>query len=106
MDSDTYIIPSKEDGTIVLGGCRHFGSYDEQVNKRNTDEILERCIDLLPSLKELLKTDYKIWVGLRPYRNKIRVESEIINNTIVGCHQQLIVFRFIIKIMSNFFQYF
>jgi len=82
-DSDTYIIPSISDGTVVLGGCRHFGSYNEQVNKRNTEEILENCIRLLPSLKEALKTDYKIWVGLRPYRNKIRVETEHIRDTVI-----------------------
>ncbi|XP_060869851.1 D-aspartate oxidase [Metopolophium dirhodum] len=82
-DSDTYIIPSISDGTVVLGGCRHFGSHNEQENERNTEEILENCISLLPSLQEALKTDYKVWVGLRPYRNKIRVETEYINDTVI-----------------------
>ncbi|XP_015379916.1 PREDICTED: D-aspartate oxidase [Diuraphis noxia] len=86
LDSDTYIIPSISDGTVVLGGCRHFGSHNEQVNERNTEEILENCIRLLPSLKEALKTDYKVWVGLRPYRNKIRVETEHIKNDTVIVH--------------------
>jgi len=54
------------------------------VNERNTEEILEKCINLLPSLKEALKTNYKVWVGLRPYRNKIRVETEQINNSVVS----------------------
>lgn len=84
FDSDTYIIPSKDHGTVVLGGCRHFGSHNDQVNKRNTEEILENCINLVPSLKEALKTDYEVWVGLRPYRNKIRVEIEKINQTVVS----------------------
>ncbi|XP_025420564.1 D-aspartate oxidase [Sipha flava] len=82
-DSDTYIIPSKDDGTVVLGGCRHFGSYEESVNERNTEEILEKCVNLIPSLKNALKMDYEIWVGLRPYRNKIRIEMEQINNTVI-----------------------
>jgi len=54
------------------------------VNERNTEEIIEKCTALLPSLKEALKTDYKVWVGLRPYRNKIRVEIEHINGTVVS----------------------
>lgn len=86
MDGDTYIIPSKDDGTVVLGGCRHFGSHNDQVNKRNTEEIIENCTNLVPSLKEALKTDYKVWVGLRPYRNKIRVEVEQINGIVVSYH--------------------
>lgn len=68
----------------MLGGCRHFGSHDDQENPRNTEEILEKCTKLIPSLKEALKTDYKVWVGLRPYRNKIRVEAEHVNDTLVS----------------------
>lgn len=82
-DSDTYIIPSKDNGTVVLGGCRHFGSHDEQANPRNTEEILERCTKLIPSLREALNTSYEVWVGLRPYRNKIRVEAERLDDTLV-----------------------
>lgn len=84
IDPDTYIIPSKDDGTVVLGGCRHFGSHNSQENKRNTEEILENCVNFLPSLKDALKKDYKVWVGLRPYRNKIRIELEKIKNTVVN----------------------
>ncbi|VVC33551.1 D-amino-acid oxidase,FAD dependent oxidoreductase,FAD/NAD(P)-binding domain [Cinara cedri] len=82
-DGDTYIIPSKEDGTVVLGGCRHFGSNNETANDRNTEEILENCVRLVPSLREALKTDYSVWVGLRPYRNQIRIEIETINGTAI-----------------------
>lgn len=82
-DSDTYIIPSKDDGTVVLGGCRHFGSYNEQTNDRNTEEILENCVALIPSLADALKTGYEVWVGLRPYRNQIRVETERVNQSVV-----------------------
>lgn len=71
---------------MVLGGCMHFGSYDDQVNEYNTEEILKNCANFIPSLKDALKTDYKIWVGLRPYRNKIRVELEEIYNTCVSCY--------------------
>lgn len=67
----------------MLGGCRHFGSYDELVNEYNTEEILENCVNVLPSLKEALKSEYKVWVGLRPYRNKIRVETEKVEDTVV-----------------------
>jgi len=76
-DSNTYVIPSKDDGTVVLGGCRHFGSYDERTNDRDTAEILENCVALVPSLAGALRTGYDVWVGLRPYRNAIRVETEL-----------------------------
>lgn len=83
--SDTYVIPWKDQGMAVLGGWMHFGSYDEQANERNTEEIPERCIELLPSLKEPLETkDYEVWVGLRPYRNQIRVEIENVDDTLVS----------------------
>lgn len=81
---DTYIIPWKERGMVVLGGCRHFGSYDDQTNERVTEEIIEKCTALVPSLKEPLKTDYDVWVGLRPYRDRVRVETETVRNTLVS----------------------
>lgn len=82
-DTETYIIPSKDHGTVVLGGCKHFDSHNDAVNERVTEEILTNCVSLVPSLKEALKTDYEVWVGLRPYRNKIRIETERINGTVV-----------------------
>ncbi|XP_050422325.1 D-aspartate oxidase-like [Adelges cooleyi] len=85
-DFDTYIIPSIEDGTVVLGGCRHFGSHDVAAQQRDTDTILENCIRLVPSLKEALKSEYKVWVGLRPYRSRVRIEAEKIKSAVVIHH--------------------
>lgn len=75
---------------VLLGGCRHFGSYNNQVNEYDTSEIIENCTVLVPSLKEALKMGYKSWVGLRPYRNHIRVGIEHINNTLVSFYNKSI----------------
>ncbi|XP_050541320.1 D-aspartate oxidase-like isoform X2 [Daktulosphaira vitifoliae] len=82
-DMDTYIIPSKEDGTVVLGGCRDFGNYDTTIQNRVTEQIIENCTNLIPSLKEAFNSEYKIWVGLRPYRYRIRVEAEHFKNAMI-----------------------
>ncbi|CAL4092854.1 unnamed protein product [Meganyctiphanes norvegica] len=72
-DYDTYIIPGFE--SVTLGGCRGFDSWNEELCKHDAAAIWERCVSLLPSLK-----DAKVireWVGWRPYRPFVRVESEV-----------------------------
>uniref|UniRef100_T1IJ22 FAD dependent oxidoreductase domain-containing protein n=1 Tax=Strigamia maritima TaxID=126957 RepID=T1IJ22_STRMM len=71
-DYDTYICPGFD--FVTLGGTRQFDSYDTKMNTYNSKEIWERCCKLVPNLKNA-KIEYE-FVGLRPYRDEIRVELE------------------------------
>ncbi len=57
-----------------MGGTRNFDSWNRQVDLHDEAGIMERCCKLLPNLKnaEIIKT----WVGLRPYRDQVRVEFD------------------------------
>ncbi|KAK9891817.1 hypothetical protein WA026_016615 [Henosepilachna vigintioctopunctata] len=71
-DCDTYIIPSFDN--IVLGGCRHFESYNLAPNHYDALSMREKCEHLIPSLKNATLVEHK--VGLRPFRLVTRVEQE------------------------------
>lgn len=73
-DYDTYVIPGFS--MVTLGGCRQYDSYNLGVDKYDTLAIKERCENLLPSLKNAKLVSEK--VGLRPHRDPVRVETEII----------------------------
>lgn len=73
-DYDTYIIPGFN--SVTLGGCRQYDSYNLDINKYDTLSIKERCQSLLPSLKTSDIIEER--VGLRPHRDPVRIEKEII----------------------------
>lgn len=73
-DLETYIIPGVD--YVTLGGCRNFESWDTDVNKYDSAAIWERCTNLLPNLKRAVIQ--KEFVGLRPHREPVRIEKEII----------------------------
>lgn len=73
-DYDTYIVPGF--GSVTLGGCRNFDSYDMSVSQYDTAAIKERCDALVPGLKKVAVKEVR--VGLRPHRDPVRVESEFI----------------------------
>lgn len=73
-DYDTYIIPGFE--SVTLGGCRQLDSYNVGVSKYDGLAIRERCEALLPSLKTARLLEQR--VGLRPHRDPVRVETEVI----------------------------
>lgn len=77
-DFDTYILPGF-DGIVTLGGTRQYESYNLNVDKYDSLSIRERCEALLPSLKTAPVV--REAVGLRPHRNVVRVEVEIIKDT-------------------------
>nr|CAD7201024.1 unnamed protein product [Timema douglasi] len=76
-DFDTYIVPGSLATTI--GGCRQYESYDLDVSPHDTAAIKERAFRLIPGLKRA--PVIAEWVGLRPHRSIVRVETEIINTT-------------------------
>ncbi|KRT83819.1 FAD dependent oxidoreductase, partial [Oryctes borbonicus] len=73
-DYDTYIIPGF--GSVTLGGCRQYDSYNLDINKYDGLSIRERCESLLPSLKSAELIEQR--VGLRPHRDPVRVEKDTI----------------------------
>lgn len=75
-DYDTYIIPGFADGMVTLGGTRQYDSWNLNVDKYDLASIRERCESLVPSLRE---AEYvRDAVGLRPHRDPVRVEAEVI----------------------------
>lgn len=76
-DFDTYILPGFTG--VTLGGCRNFDSYTMELSKHDAAGIRERCEALVPSLKGAPVIRER--VGLRPHRDPVRVEPEIISCT-------------------------
>ncbi|XP_042859023.1 D-aspartate oxidase-like [Penaeus japonicus] len=75
-DQDAYIIPGIDH--VTVGGTRQFDNSKLEVDKFDSRAIWEKCTSLMPSLK-----DAKVireWVGLRPHRHVVRVESEVITS--------------------------
>lgn len=74
-DYDTYIIPGFN--AVTLGGCRQYDSYDLSINNYDAAAIRERCTSLVPSLASAPLV--RQWVGLRPHRDPVRVEKEVVH---------------------------
>ncbi|KAK9891818.1 hypothetical protein WA026_016616 [Henosepilachna vigintioctopunctata] len=69
---DTYIIPTFDN--VILGGCRHFESYNLAPNLYDALSMREKCENMIPSLKNATLVEHR--VGLRPFRLVTRVEQE------------------------------
>lgn len=61
-------------GTVVLGGCKQYGNWSQQINEFDRQAILSKCSQLLPELAEAQVVGE--FCGLRPHRAEIRVERE------------------------------
>lgn len=70
---DTYIIPY-EYGIVSLGGTLQYNVSDTNVRQDDTESIRTRCARLFPELKTA-PVAWE-WVGIRPFRDVIRVEAE------------------------------
>lgn len=77
-DYDTYVFPGVND-IATLGGVRHYDSYSLAIDKYDSASIRERCEKLLPSL--VGAPVVREAVGLRPHRDQVRVEPEIISSS-------------------------
>ena len=71
-DGKTYIYPGIH--SVTIGGTRQEDDWRMEVDKEDTESILQRCCRLEPSLSKA-KILHE-WVGLRPSRNNPRVERE------------------------------
>lgn len=72
-DDDTYVIPGFR--SVSLGTCSNFDNYNLEWNEFDAQSIKQRCESLLPSLRNAKVVEKR--VGLRPYRNPIRLECEM-----------------------------
>ncbi|KAF7590675.1 hypothetical protein BBP40_002567 [Aspergillus hancockii] len=77
-DYETYIIPRPDsEGTVILGGYLQPRDYTSHTRPEETQSILKRTTDLLPTLNNGDTKILRVAVGLRPSRNGgARVELE------------------------------
>lgn len=71
---EVYIVPGVD--YITLGGVKDFGSWKMQVNPYQKQFIFDKCVELVPSLQNA--EVFCDWVGLRPYRPSLRLDTSII----------------------------
>lgn len=75
-DDDTYVIPGF-DGNVTLGTTWQIDNLNLNLDKNDSLSIRERCTNLVPSLSSAPVV--REVVGLRPHRDIIRVEIELVN---------------------------
>ncbi|KAG5884953.1 hypothetical protein JTB14_026551 [Gonioctena quinquepunctata] len=68
-----YVLSNKN--FTILGGTRQQHNYSTEVNEMDKRDIWRNCSELLPSIKSAEVIEHQ--VGLRPARNKVRLEAEI-----------------------------
>jgi D-amino-acid oxidase len=72
----TYVLPRRHD--IILGGTEDVDVENDDVELKTGDEILKRCIALVPDLTRA--TIHEHMAGVRPFRKTgIRVELELLD---------------------------
>lgn len=79
----TYIIPRDDD--CILGGTEEINNWNLDPDERTSQLIIERAQKICPSLKNEKLINVK--VGLRPVRDRIRLETEKI-------HQRLVIHNY------------
>ncbi|KAJ8306180.1 hypothetical protein KUTeg_016725 [Tegillarca granosa] len=73
-NKDLILVLPGADGVVSVGGTNHVGNWDTSVHQEDKDRIWRGALNLVPSLKDARIIDD--WVGLRPSRKTIRLESE------------------------------
>ncbi|NXR23268.1 OXDD oxidase, partial [Cinclus mexicanus] len=74
-DGLTYIYPGVH--KVTLGGTREKGSWSLSPDAGTTKDIFDRCCSLEPSLQGA--QDIEVKVGLRPSRQCVRVQREVLS---------------------------
>lgn len=74
-----YIYPSA-DGLVTLGGIKQFGTSSMEISDHDRKYILDGCYALEPELRKA--PIVQEWVGLRPFRPFVRVESETVKSKV------------------------
>ncbi|KAL5281431.1 DDO family protein [Megaselia abdita] len=81
-DDGNYIIPNTE--SVVLGGTHQIDDFNTSIYPEDSEFIFKGCKELLPGLKHV-PTLFQ-WAGLRPGRNDVRLEPEILSNGKIIIH--------------------
>ncbi|GFR69819.1 D-aspartate oxidase-like [Elysia marginata] len=74
FSDDLYIIPHND--YVLLGGIKDAGNWSRAPDPAKRNIILSRAYAMFPALKHAPILDE--WVGLRPGREKVRLEVELI----------------------------
>ncbi|XP_077291492.1 D-amino acid oxidase 2 [Arctopsyche grandis] len=75
-DDGNYIIPNTD--TVVLGGTHQENDFNTNICKEDSKFIRQGCEHIVPGLKNI-ETLFE-WVGLRPGRDSVRLESGSMRN--------------------------
>lgn len=75
--TDTFVVPLGG-GFVTLGTCKQYESWNPEISQHDTASIKERCAKLVPSTARAKESC--IWVGLRPHRHILRLETERLSN--------------------------
>jgi len=74
----TYILPQNEN-VVLLGGSAEDGNDSVKLDQNVADGIIARCAGVVPALAEAEVLGHRI--GIRPNRDPVRVELEILDGT-------------------------
>jgi D-aspartate oxidase len=73
---DAYVIPGRD--YVTLGGIKEYGDFNTNLKEYDRQSIWQRCTEVVPSLQKA-EVVFE-WVGLRPQRQPVRVETELMRN--------------------------
>ncbi|KAJ0175306.1 hypothetical protein K1T71_009447 [Dendrolimus kikuchii] len=77
-DQGNYIIPNAK--SCILGGTHQENDWNTNEDPKDTEFILNRCRQMIPALEHADIIEH--WTGLRPGRNEVRLESEVIDGKV------------------------
>jgi D-amino-acid oxidase len=83
----SYIIPNVD--SVVLGGTADKDVWDTTVSLTETTKILDDIAQVVPSIRDAQIES--VWVGLRPGRSSLRLDSEVIVASADGRRKQVLV---------------
>ena len=81
-ETPTYVVPRSND--CILGGTAQVGNWEPNPDPETASEIRTRCEMLNPLVASMETVKHK--VGLRPGRNKVRLEREVSPTGVMVIH--------------------
>ena len=77
-----YVVPRRDD--TIIGGSAEIGNWNLTADPQTAGEILRKCCELQPALAEVEILEHA--VGLRPGRDRIRLECEALGHACAVIH--------------------